>query len=410
MTMRVLVVSSKYPSEYSGSGLRAHRTYLRLKEKEGIEFDVLCSSVTENSNLCYTHEGVNVRRIACKLLPSASRQQWDQRTIIDKLALRINYWCEAVVTWVFLARHHRLYDAVHVFGNVAVTSAAITFCNVKRKPLIVELTYDASPQQFRPLLVKWLDSSPQGFHQTARFVCISARLEESLREAGMTHAFWQRGNPVDETKFFSERNKKDEFRRRCCSFAPTDKVLVHIAKFMPLKNQDFLVDVLRLLPNHYKMVLAGPLVRTGPNVDRDTQYLQQVRDRVADFGLQDRVEIMEGFIEDVAPFMKMADVTLLPSRQEALGTPMLESLCCGVPVVAVRMEGITDQWIKDGVNGGLSDLTPEEFARKIEQAVTIPLDQLDTSAREITERVSTRTIDEGYVRLLKDIQRSPNDQ
>ena len=37
--MKILLVSSKYQPEYSGSGLRAHNTY--KKEKYNIDFDVI---------------------------------------------------------------------------------------------------------------------------------------------------------------------------------------------------------------------------------------------------------------------------------------------------------------------------------------------------------------------------------
>ena len=62
----ICLVTSKYPPEYSGSGLRIHRTYKRLSEKFGIHFDVITSSVTDNSTKKYTYDGVNIYRIANK--------------------------------------------------------------------------------------------------------------------------------------------------------------------------------------------------------------------------------------------------------------------------------------------------------------------------------------------------------
>ena len=43
--MKVLLVSSKYLPEYSGSGLRAHNLYKRLCRKFDIDYDVLCNSL-----------------------------------------------------------------------------------------------------------------------------------------------------------------------------------------------------------------------------------------------------------------------------------------------------------------------------------------------------------------------------
>ena len=40
--------SSKFPPEYSGSGLRASKLYIRLKKKYNINYDVITSSEKEN--------------------------------------------------------------------------------------------------------------------------------------------------------------------------------------------------------------------------------------------------------------------------------------------------------------------------------------------------------------------------
>ena len=55
--MKILLVSSKYHPEYSGSGLRAHNTYKRLKKNYKIEFNVLSNSIALNGNkIIYTME------------------------------------------------------------------------------------------------------------------------------------------------------------------------------------------------------------------------------------------------------------------------------------------------------------------------------------------------------------------
>ena len=48
--MKVLLVSSKYQPEYSGSGFRAHHLYLRLSSKFNINYDVVCNSLINRKN------------------------------------------------------------------------------------------------------------------------------------------------------------------------------------------------------------------------------------------------------------------------------------------------------------------------------------------------------------------------
>ena len=66
--MKVLVVSSKYSPEYSGSGFRAHNTYLRLSDKYDITFEVVCSSVEFTESKQYLSSEVFVTRVVSTLL------------------------------------------------------------------------------------------------------------------------------------------------------------------------------------------------------------------------------------------------------------------------------------------------------------------------------------------------------
>jgi hypothetical protein len=66
--MNVLLVSNKYPPEYSGSGNRAHATSLRLHERFGNNAETICSSVeiTESEN--YEVDGIPTNRVISKNL------------------------------------------------------------------------------------------------------------------------------------------------------------------------------------------------------------------------------------------------------------------------------------------------------------------------------------------------------
>ena len=64
--MKVIVISSKYPPEYSGSGGRAHNTYLRLREKYDVEFRVITSSEIYKESSKYQIDSVDVKRISSK--------------------------------------------------------------------------------------------------------------------------------------------------------------------------------------------------------------------------------------------------------------------------------------------------------------------------------------------------------
>ena len=403
--LRVLVVSSKYPPEYAGSGLRAHNTYMRLSEKFGVEFDVLAGSVEFNSSGSYVHEGVTVRRVARKLLPSTRQAGlWSNlaRFVPGPAVRRVNYLSEAAEVFRFLRPRHRQYDAFHAFGNVAITSAAVSFAKAARVPLVVEMTSDrSSPHGWEPWLVGkvWGKRLP-GW---SRIVCISERLRQMCEDHGYVDNVWSRPNPIDETRFFPEHERRLDYRRRHTKFGDGDVVLSYVAKVMPSKNQRFLVQMLSHLPARFKLVLAGPVTDSGPLSGRDKRYLESIHEAIASLRLQDRVQVIPEFVE-AHEIAKASDVYLFPSVSEGLGTPVIEAIACGVPVVANRMEGITDQWIQEGESGLLSELDPEAFASKVQSAAKIPLNTLLRKSQEILAVASAEVIDRQYWELLQEVR------
>ena len=46
LKVKILLSSSKYHPEYSGSGLRAHNTYIRFEKKFNLSFDCIVNSTT----------------------------------------------------------------------------------------------------------------------------------------------------------------------------------------------------------------------------------------------------------------------------------------------------------------------------------------------------------------------------
>ena len=409
--LRVLVVSSKYPPEYSGSGNRAHATYKRLSRKFGVSFDVLAGSVAFNSNESYTHDGVGVQRIARKLRSGASvavGPDGRQTSFVGRLSHRvrshIDFVSESYAAVRFLMQRRGRYDLFHVFGDVAVTSAAIRFAKRSRIPLLVEFTSDRpTPYPYAPGIVRrvWRGRLPEW----SKIVCISEKLAKMCRDHGYVDNVWSRPNPIDETRFFPEPARKFKYRTRHTRFGNSDIVLCYVAKFMPSKNQLFLIDVLRRLPHRYKLLLGGPLSATGPLSQRDRAYLDQTLAAISRYGLGDRVKVVSEFIDRPDEYMKASDVYVFPSIIEGLGTPVLEAIACGVPIVANRIEGVTDRWVTDGMSGYLADLNVAEFSEKITSATRIPPDVLMARSQAVLEAASTQVIDRVYWDILNDLSK-----
>jgi glycosyltransferase involved in cell wall biosynthesis len=81
------------------------------------------------------------------------------------------------------------------------------------------------------------------------------------------------------------------------------------------------------------------LVAVGP----PTPYLDEVRARVTELGLTDRVTI-RGYIEqdELDKLYATAAVALVPSRYEGFGYAVAEALCAGLPVISARSSSLVE--------------------------------------------------------------------
>lgn len=405
--MRVLVVSSKYPPEYAGSGLRAHNTYKRLKQKFGVQFDVVASSIEYNHSEDYCIEGVFVKRIANKSVRPYSRVK--TRHLLSRMVQAIkyyrdwhrNYWPEALSMFYFLYRHRNHYSLFHIFGHATTTSAALVFAKITGKPILTELVnLMRDPHQYEPFPVSLLYG--KGFPKQAHIVCLSNKLKDLCLKHGYSEdQIWTRPNPVDESRFFFEPNPRTESPIQFPGLKNSDVRILQVAKFRPLKNQLFMVNVLKLLPEHYKLILAGPIAESGPISEADKTYFKSIQITIKTHRLENRVHIMPGFVQNPEHLMKAADIFVMPSTSEALGTPSLEALACGVPVITSDIPGVFDQWIKPGINGFICPLQEQEWADKIQETAKITRSDMQQASKKILDWASTSAIDAAYFNKLQ---------
>jgi glycosyltransferase involved in cell wall biosynthesis len=174
-----------------------------------------------------------------------------------------------------------------------------------------------------------------------------------------------------------------------------------VAKFSARKNHQFLIDAMENLPPNFKLLLAGPPsdpVDTTPG--HSLEDIERMQQDAVDRGLGDRVEIHPGFV-DAADYMKAGDVFMMPTEQEGMGTPLLEALVSGLPVVANATEPSLAEYVVDGHNGYLSRLDEAEWAEAVKKAAAIDSDQRLVFSKKTSDLVSTTRIDADYYRLLE---------
>lgn len=117
--------------------------------------------------------------------------------------------------------------------------------------------------------------------------------------------------------------------------------LVTVGALAPRKGQEYAIEALSMLKES-GVDATLDLVGAGPDEAK-------LRRLVADAGLGDLVSFA-GEQEDPRPYLKRADVFLLPSRQEGFAVALLEAMATGLPVIATDVGGNAEALV-DGEGG-----------------------------------------------------------
>ena len=391
--MRILVVSSKYQPEYSGSGLRAHNTYKRFQKNYNIKFDILSNSIIYQGNKKYIHDRVNITRLSPPFKIPKKKSMW--RFILILLGI---LW-EIFYSWKFIRKNINRYNLLHTFGNTWTIGFLTWYFAKRKKPIIRELCNDMDNPLYPIQVQNYM--RPIFKRNNTLIIAISKRLEIIAKKFDVKN-IWQRPNPVDENKFFVDRKKKYFLRSKLTKFNQNDILLNLVANFIDRKNQLFALDVLNLLPKKYKLILAGPLKA------ENNLYYKNLLKKLDNLRLNDRVEIKTGFIDNFDEYLKCSDIFLFPSKAEGLGTPILESQACGVPVVSNYIKNITDLIIEKNKGGFFLELNAKRWAETIQKAAEIPEQVLIENAIYVRNICSSKLIDDKYIKKIYKLISSEN--
>lgn len=138
--------------------------------------------------------------------------------------------------------------------------------------------------------------------------------------------------------------ERSDFRREL-GLNTDDFAIIYVAELIANKNQQALLHLLDLIREeipHAKLMLVGP-------DHEDGKLLRQA----AQMGLSDRLLCL-GWRSDVPRLLGCADLYAASSRSEGLGLNIIEAMCSGLPVVALRNRGHCELIVHDR-NGFLAD-------------------------------------------------------
>ena len=155
-------------------------------------------------------------------------------------------------------------------------------------------------------------------------------------------------------------NGVDFYRLRSVKPSNEEFDVIYVGRLISHKNVDVLLKALNIVKKEIKYVRCG-IIGDGPEM-RNLRTLSKKLD------LDDNVKFF-GFIEsdlEVYTYMSSSKIFVLPSTREGFPNTILEANSCGLPVIVVGHEKNAGVGVvKNGYNGYVIDLSPEEMARMI---------------------------------------------
>jgi len=160
-------------------------------------------------------------------------------------------------------------------------------------------------------------------------------------------------NGVDINKFFQPLNKKDGVREN------KNIIIGSIGRLTKQKGFEYLIEAINKLSvsQDIECLIVG-----------EGELKTLFQEKVKKIGLENKIKFL-GLQKDIKFFLNKIDIFILPSLWEGFGIVLLEAGLAGVPVIASKIDGITEI-IEDNKDGLLvKPADSNELAQKIEYLI-----------------------------------------
>ncbi|MCK6595988.1 MAG: glycosyltransferase family 4 protein [Bdellovibrionaceae bacterium] len=139
------------------------------------------------------------------------------------------------------------------------------------------------------------------------------------------------------------------------------KTAIMASRLDPQKGQDLAIEALAIAHNNDRPFL---LLILGDNTYGERNIKKELHEKVISMGLEKYVTFI-GHQENIFPYLKGADFTLVPSYEETFGRIVIESMYVGTPVIGSR-SGSIPFIIDENINGLLHNA---KDAKDIEEKI-----------------------------------------
>jgi L-malate glycosyltransferase len=175
----------------------------------------------------------------------------------------------------------------------------------------------------------------------------------------------------------------------------SSNVFVHVASFVPEKNHQGLLRIVRKLVDageHIHVLLIG-----------DGRLRSFIENQINELKLREHVTVA-GYRNDVLAIISNAKAFVLPSNIEGLPGVLLEAMYCQTPVVAYDVGGVSEI-IRSGETGWLVKSGDEaEFVAAIQQAIHTDTSDICSNAKtQVVNEFDNKVIANRFLEVYKKV-------
>lgn len=348
--IRVCIVVAILPPAYGGAEVAAFKYASRLFEKEEYEVIVIGwdrTGLYRKSNLKY--------EFVYSVKFNENPKDADGILIyFQQLHHMWNcFWALLRPMWKLRKR----YDFVHNFNSgFAFNRTAIFIGKILGKKVITEtsLIGDDDPlslgrfknwkDYLKPKYIRYL------FYKMAdRYVSKSEVISDIFR---MSEIPMEKVSlipySVEVSKFYPLGNIAKAELRKKLGISEESKIILFVGGINLRKGVHYLLDAFLLIEKKYpdlKLIIAGPTYKY------DQTYITDIKNKIAENNLGNKIYLTEKNVSNVDEFMQASDFFVLPSKQEGFPISIIEAMSSGLAVIASDIPEISKAQISNGIDG-----------------------------------------------------------
>lgn len=181
----------------------------------------------------------------------------------------------------------------------------------------------------------------------------SGAIKELLFKVGIKKSVFVIPSGINIDQFSKDAGKREEIRNKY-NIKENEVLLITASRLVEEKNIEFLVRAFAIINNakkNTKLMIVG-----------DGSMKGELEKMVKDLGIRESV-IFTGLLdkEGMIAHYQASDIFVFASLTETQGLVAVEAMAAGLPVVAIKADGIEDM-VKNGNDGILTDNKEDNFA------------------------------------------------